>query len=58
LAVVLRDRVENALRQSMFLSKGSLGVFWSNPLAGTVATLALLSFAFPLFSALRRSLKR
>ncbi len=58
LAMVLGDRAEDAFRQSMILSKGSLLVFWSNPLAGTIATLALLCFAFPLFSALRRGFAR
>jgi TctA family transporter len=58
LAMVLCDRAEDAFRQSMILSKGSLAVFWSNPLAGTVATLALLCFAFPLFAALRRLVSR
>jgi TctA family transporter len=54
LALVLGDRAEDAFRQSMILSKGSLGVFWSNPLAGTIATLALLCFLFPALSALWR----
>jgi TctA family transporter len=43
--LVLGDRAEDAFHQSMILSKGSLLVFWSNPLAGTIATLALLCFA-------------
>ncbi len=54
LAMVLGDRAEDAFRQSMILSKGSLAVFWSNPLAGRVATLALLCFAFPVFTAVWR----
>jgi putative tricarboxylic transport membrane protein len=58
LAMVLGDRAEDAFRQSMILSKGSLLVFWSNPLAGTIATLALLCFVFPLYSAVRRGLGR
>jgi TctA family transporter len=58
LAMVLGDRAEDAFRQSMILSRGSLLVFWSNPLAGTVATLALLCFAFPAFTAVRRVFHR
>jgi TctA family transporter len=58
LAMVLGDKAEDAFRQSMILSKGSLAVFWSNPLAGTVATLALLCFAFPLFTVVWRLAKR
>jgi len=58
LAMVLGDKAEDAFRQSMILSKGSLAVFWSNPLAGTVATLALLCFALPLFTAVWRLARR
>lgn len=58
LAMVLGDRAEDAFRQSMILSKGSLAVFWSNPLAGTMATLALLCLALPAFSALWRLARR
>jgi len=54
LAMVLGDRAEDAFRQSMILSKGSLWVFWSNPLAGTIATLALFCFALPGLTALWR----
>ena len=54
LAMVLGDRAEDAFRQSMILSKGSLLVFWSNPLAGTIATLALFCFALPGLTALWR----
>jgi putative tricarboxylic transport membrane protein len=54
LAMVLGDRAEDAFRQSMILSRGSLLVFWSNPLAGTIATLALFCFALPGLTALCR----
>jgi TctA family transporter len=56
--MVLGDRAEDAFRQSMILSKGSLLVFWSNPLAGTIATLALFCFALPALTAVRRCLRR
>jgi TctA family transporter len=58
LAMVLGDRAEDAFRQSMILSKGSLLVFWSNPLAGTIATLALLCFATPALTAVWRWARR
>ncbi len=35
LAIVLGDKAEEAFRQSLLASRGSLGVFWSNPLVGT-----------------------
>ncbi|MCE5263660.1 MAG: tripartite tricarboxylate transporter permease [Deltaproteobacteria bacterium] len=58
LAMVLGDRTEDAFRQSMILSHGSLSVFWSNPLAGTIITVALLCFAVPGFTALWRLMHR
>ncbi|MES2185474.1 MAG: tripartite tricarboxylate transporter permease [Pseudomonadota bacterium] len=55
LALVLGDRMENAFRQSMLGSGGSLGVFWHNGLSGTIVTLALLLLVWPLVAAgLRR----
>jgi putative tricarboxylic transport membrane protein len=54
LAMVLGDRTEDAFRQSMILSHGSLSVFWSNPLAGTIITVALFCFAVPGLTALWR----
>jgi putative tricarboxylic transport membrane protein len=53
LALVLGDRAEDAFRQSMLASKGGLGIFWSNPLVGTVMTLAVASLAWSLFGTLR-----
>lgn len=50
LALVLGDMAESSFRQSMLISSGSLGVFWSNPLCGTIATLGLLLLVWPLVS--------
>ena len=50
LAMVLGDRAEVAFRQSMILSGGSLGIFWSNGIAGTLSTLALVIAAWPLLA--------
>jgi putative tricarboxylic transport membrane protein len=47
LAVVLGDKMESAFRQSMIGPSGGLGVFWSNPLVGTITTLALLMLFWP-----------
>jgi putative tricarboxylic transport membrane protein len=58
LAMVLGDRTEDAFRQSMILSHGSLAVFWSNPLAGTIISVALLCFAVPGITALWRLARR
>jgi TctA family transporter len=42
LAMVLGHKAEDAFHQSMILADGSLGVFWSNPLVGSIVTVALL----------------
>jgi putative tricarboxylic transport membrane protein len=50
LALVLGDMAETAFRQSMLLSGGSLKVFWSNGLVGSIVTLALVILCWPLIS--------
>jgi putative tricarboxylic transport membrane protein len=41
LALVLGDRAEDAFRQSMLSSQGSLTIFYGNGLVGTITTIAL-----------------
>jgi putative tricarboxylic transport membrane protein len=48
LAMVLGDKAEDAFRQSMIMSKGSLGIFWSNGLVGTLMSIALVLLFWPL----------
>ena len=43
LAMVLGDKAEDAFRQSMILSRGSLAIFWSNGLVGTLGGARSLS---------------
>jgi putative tricarboxylic transport membrane protein len=50
LALVLGDSAETAFRQSMLASGGSLSVFFSNGLVGTIVTLAILLLLWPLIS--------
>jgi putative tricarboxylic transport membrane protein len=50
LALVLGDKAEDSFRQAMLVSQGSLGILWSNPLVGTISTLALLLLVWPLIS--------
>ncbi len=57
LALVLGDMAEASFRQSMLLSQGSLGIFWSNPLVGSIAGLALLLLAWPLVGELKARLR-
>jgi putative tricarboxylic transport membrane protein len=47
LAVVLGDKMESAFRQSMIGPQGGIGIFWSNPLVGTITTVALLMLFWP-----------
>ena len=51
LAMVIGDKAEDAFRQSMLLSQGSLGILWSNPLVGTISTIAILFLLWPLAAA-------
>jgi putative tricarboxylic transport membrane protein len=54
LALVLGDMAEASFRQSMLLSQGSLGIFWSNPLVGGIMSLALLLLVWPLITLMHR----
>ena len=48
LAMVLGDKSEDAFRQSMLLSEGSLSIFVSSGIAGTITLMALLlAWALP-----------
>jgi putative tricarboxylic transport membrane protein len=51
LAMVIGDKAEDAFRQSMIMSQGSLGTFFSNGLVGTLMTLAFVLLLWPLVSA-------
>jgi putative tricarboxylic transport membrane protein len=44
------DRAEEAFRQSLLISQGSLGVFWSNGLVSTIMILGLIALFWPLLS--------
>jgi putative tricarboxylic transport membrane protein len=50
LAIVLGDKAEEAFRQSLLASQGSLGIFFSNGLVSTIMALAFISLFWPLFS--------
>jgi TctA family transporter len=59
LATVIGDKAEDAFRQAMLMSKGSLDIFFSNMLVATLVTLSILLLVLPLASQLlgRRSRK-
>ena len=48
LAMVIGDKAEDAFRQSMIFSQGSLAIFWSNPLVTTLMAIGLLVLLGPL----------
>jgi putative tricarboxylic transport membrane protein len=53
LALVLGDMAESSFRQAMLLSQGSLAIFWSNGLVGSITVLALLMLLWPVLGWLR-----
>lgn len=57
LALVLGDMAEASFRQAMLLSQGSLSIFWSNGLVGSIVVLALLMLLSPLWTFARKSLR-
>jgi putative tricarboxylic transport membrane protein len=48
LALVLGEKTEDAFRQALIGSRGSLSVFWSTPLVGTLSALGLGLLLWPL----------
>ena len=50
LALVLGDKAEDSFRQAMLVSQGELSILWSNPLVGTISTLAIVLLLWPLIS--------
>lgn len=48
LAMVLGDKAEDAFRQSMLMSGGSLNIFWSNGLVSALMAVALALLLSPL----------
>ncbi len=61
LAIVLGDKAEEAFRQSLLISQGSLSVFWSGGLVATIMTLGLVALFWggisKLFGRLRAALR-
>jgi putative tricarboxylic transport membrane protein len=55
LAMVLGDKAEDAFRQSMIMSRGSLSIFWSN---GLVLTLMIIGLVLALGPVLSKVLRR
>jgi putative tricarboxylic transport membrane protein len=49
---------EASFRQAMLLSQGSLSIFWSNPLVGSIVALALVMLVWPLWGLAKRGMAR
>jgi len=48
LALVLGPMVEMSLRQSLTIAHGSMSIFFTRPISGTLTVLAILSLFAPL----------
>jgi putative tricarboxylic transport membrane protein len=57
LALVLGDLAENALRQSLIMSQGSLMIFFTRPISGAITLVALFFFALPVVTPYWRRLR-
>ena len=58
LAMVLGDKTEDAFRQSMIMSKGSLSIFWNNStLVACIMTLAMLLLFWPLIGMIIKKIR-
>jgi putative tricarboxylic transport membrane protein len=57
LALVLGDLAENALRQSLIMSHGSLLIFFDRPISGAITAVALFFFLLPLITPWWRRLR-
>jgi putative tricarboxylic transport membrane protein len=52
LALVLGDKAEDSFRQAMLVSQGEVSILWSNPLVGSISSLAIILLLWPLISRL------
>ena len=58
LAMVLGDKAEDAFRQSMIMSRGSLSIFWTNStLVACIMTLAMGLLFWPMISSIIKRLR-
>ena len=50
LALVLGDMAESSFRQAMLISQGSLSIFWSNGLVGTIFGIGVILLFLPVIN--------
>ena len=53
-AFVLSPLIENALRQSLLMSHGSFGIFFTRPVSLFFMVLGIVLFLLPIFSFVKR----
>jgi putative tricarboxylic transport membrane protein len=54
LAFILGPILENALRQSLLMSQGEFGIFFTRPVSGAALSLAILLFLLQIWPSIRR----
>lgn len=54
LAMVLGPIVESSLRQSLLMSHGNLGIFFTRPISGLLVVLGIVFLIIPVFSLLKK----
>jgi putative tricarboxylic transport membrane protein len=57
LAIVLGPLAEASLRQSLIISSGSFGIFFTRPISAMIVGIAIMLFLLPLFQILRNYLR-
>ena len=57
LAIVLGPLAEASLRQSLIISSGSFGIFFTRPISATIVAVAIGLFLLPLFQVLKNYLR-
>jgi TctA family transporter len=57
LAIVIGDKAEDAFRQSMLMSKGSLGIFFANRLVTSLVVVGVALLLLPLVLQVVRTLR-
>jgi TctA family transporter len=58
LAIVIGDKAEEAFRQAMLSSKGSVAVFFETPLCATITGIGLALLAIPLIARILAAKRR
>ena len=58
LALVLGDKAEDSFRQAMLSSQGDMSIMFSNPLVGSITTIALVLLLWPLVSKLMAKIRK